>query len=62
MAVRAKMRCTERKEQHWSQSDKRHPDQPAIDAVWVKLQPVYSDDPASPNYSWSKASPSASCP
>lgn len=25
---------------------------------WIDLQPVYSSDPASPNASWSKATPS----
>lgn len=58
MSVRAKMRCTERKEVCWSQAEKLAENESNVSAVHVKLQPVYSNDPASPNFSWSQASPS----
>ena len=52
MAVKARMRVTARGERNWSQGKK------GIDAVEVKLQAVYSEDPQSPNFSFSKATPS----
>lgn len=51
MQVQAKMRVTGRSERNWSAGER-------VDAVEVTLQPVYSDDHASPNYSWSQATPS----
>lgn len=51
MAVKARMRVTGRGEKNWTEGKK-------VDAVEVKLQAVYSNDPESPNYSYSKATPS----
>ena len=51
MQVQAMMRVTGRAERNWSVGEK-------VDAVEVTLQPVYSADHASPNYSWSQATPS----
>ena len=53
MTVRAKMRVVELKQSFWNGGG---PD--GVDGVTIKLQPVYDGDPASPNYSWSKATPS----
>lgn len=50
MAVRARMRVVARNEKNWSIGKK-------VDAVEVKLQAVYSEDQASPNYSFSQATP-----
>lgn len=48
MAVQAKMRCT------WNQ----HPQWDSTETTRViRLTPVYSSDPESENYSWSKATP-----
>ncbi len=51
MAVKARMRVTGRNEKNWTAGKN-------VDAVEVKLQAVYSDDKASPNYSYSQATPS----
>lgn len=51
MAVKARMRVVGRGEKNWSEGKK-------VDAVEVKLQCVYSSDPASPNHTFSQASPS----
>lgn len=51
MAVRARMRVIARGEKNWTAGKK-------VDAVEVKLQAVYSDDPTNPNYSYSQATPS----
>jgi hypothetical protein len=53
MAVKARMRVIGREERNWSSSGKK-----GVDGVKVTLQPVYDSDPASPNHSFSRATPS----
>lgn len=50
------MRVTMKAEKDWGQFGPNPSDRQV--GVEVTLQPVYEEDPASPNYTWSKATPS----